>query len=286
MNPFISQPEFISEDPRSHCPGGVGLGHQLTPELAFKQHRALLPPDLLQGKTVLDLGSCLAASGAWSLANGAKHYTGVEIQKEFADKSAEILGKYYPADSWRILNTSVDGFLNENPGKYDIVLAAGVLHGVDKVLETLEIIAGIADLIVIESMHKSIFHSPLVSHQVKQLLSQEKGIANYLENESYISVGDTGMLVPGMKSVLYNGLIPSMGAIKRIMRSLGFLCDESGNHELKAQLPASYSPLGRFCLHFQRAAAVKTKGFGFEKTVDNPENVLQEYDWRAIGNKS
>lgn len=284
MNLFISQPEFISEDPRSHCPGGVGFGHQLTPELVFKQHQALLPPHLLEGKTVLDLGSCLGASGAWSLANGAKHYTGVEIQKEFSDKSEEILKKYYPADSWTILNTSVDGFLNESSGKYDIVLAAGVLHGVDKVIETLVSMANIADFIVIESMHKSIFHSPLISHQVKQLLSQDKGIANYLENESYISVGDTGMLIPGMKSVLYNGLIPSMGAIKRIMGSLGFACDESKNRELKSQLPASYSPLGRFCLHFQRENAIKTKGFGFEKVVDDPENVLREFDWLAFKN--
>ena len=286
MNPFTNQLEFISLDPRSQCPGGIGFGYQLTPELAFQQHEALLPVNLLDGKTILDLGSCLGASGAWCLSNGAKHYTGVEIQKEFFVKSKKCLQKYYSSEIWEISNSSVENFLKNNKNKYDIIFAGGVLHGLDDVVGSLVALTNFTDFIVVESMHKTIFHSNFISDQAKQFLSQDSAIVNYLENEPYIAVGDAGMLIPGMKSVLYNGFIPSMGALKRIFESLDYSCDETPNAILKAQLPTSYSPVGRFGLHFYRKNQMQAKGFGFAEVVKKPENILREFDWLLASGKS
>src|SRR4051812_40408718 len=51
---------------------------------------ACLPKRLIEGKTVLDLGSCIGHAGWWSLSNGARFYCGVETQKDYADTANRL----------------------------------------------------------------------------------------------------------------------------------------------------------------------------------------------------
>ena len=85
-NCFETAPEFVDEDNRqfrTHNP--------VTKEQMRNKHEVLFPEHLIKGKTVLDLGSCLGATGHWCLSHGAAHYTGVEVQKEYAALAAKLL---------------------------------------------------------------------------------------------------------------------------------------------------------------------------------------------------
>lgn len=118
-NFFDDYPEFIDNDIRKDRPTSTVTSESLSNRL-----NSLLPSWLIKDKTVLDLGSCFGSAGHWALSKGAKHYTGVEIQKTFCDKSNEMLSKYWT--NFDIINSEIYEF---NPDqKYDIVLAAGVVH--------------------------------------------------------------------------------------------------------------------------------------------------------------
>ena len=82
--------EFITRDPRSNRKNWTVTSESLT-----KRCAALLPIEMIKGKKILDLGSCIGAMGQWCLENGAEHYTGVEIQKEFRDISQSLLSKHH-----------------------------------------------------------------------------------------------------------------------------------------------------------------------------------------------
>ena len=144
---FEQYPEFIKDDPRFKR---KFLG--VSEESLEKRCSALLPEWLIKDKTILDLGSCVGSFGQWSLSNGAKHYTGVEIHKEFTEKSINNLSKYNDADKFEIVTDSVEQFLKTNKRKYDVVLAAGILHGFLNVVEILKQISDITEeFLIVES---------------------------------------------------------------------------------------------------------------------------------------
>ena len=90
INTFKLHPEFIEVDNRKNRPivvpspekNGPGYSYNINPEFMFERHKIMLPLDLIKGRTVLDIGGCIGASGDWCLANGAKHYTNIELHPE------------------------------------------------------------------------------------------------------------------------------------------------------------------------------------------------------------
>ena len=101
----------------------------VTQESLTKRFKILLPRWLIQNKSILDLGSALGAAGHWSLSHGATHYTGVEIQKSFCEKSNLLLSQDWNTSQYQIFESSLDAFVQSTEQKWDIVLAAGVIHG-------------------------------------------------------------------------------------------------------------------------------------------------------------
>ena len=76
--------EFVDADNRSlrpHTP--------VTVETLTYKHEAMAPAYIIKDKTILDLGSCLGATGHWCLSNGAASYTGIEFQKLYVEKSTK-----------------------------------------------------------------------------------------------------------------------------------------------------------------------------------------------------
>jgi hypothetical protein len=51
----------------------------------------LLPPALVRGRSVLDLGACLGAMCHWALCAGASRAVAVEVQPDFCERAAEML---------------------------------------------------------------------------------------------------------------------------------------------------------------------------------------------------
>ena len=86
---FEKAPEFIEQDVRKWRDYIPINRLSLTTKC-----EALLPKTLIEGKTVLDLGSCLGAMGHWALSYGAKSYHGVEVQDKFVDQSRILLKRW------------------------------------------------------------------------------------------------------------------------------------------------------------------------------------------------
>ena len=110
--------DFIINDPRKDR-GYVTI----TEESLTKRCEAMLPAELVSGKNILDVGCALGAMGQWALAHGSSSYTGVEIQDTYRDKSKELLSNFD--------NVKLYKFLDDVPGIYDIVIAAGVINGIE-----------------------------------------------------------------------------------------------------------------------------------------------------------
>ena len=124
MNCYNAAPEFIDEDNRL-----FRIHNPISKEQMHNKHAALLPEKVISGKSVLDLGCCIGATGHWCLANGAAHYTGVEFQAGYAQIAEKLLGKYHPG-KFSIYQMAIEEWLQQtNPPQYDVVCLLGVIYG-------------------------------------------------------------------------------------------------------------------------------------------------------------
>lgn len=119
---FDDCPEFYLLDNRQNREFNPVSKNMLEDKL-----HVLLPQWLIQGKNVLDLGSCLGAAGQWALYHGASSYTGVELQEDYATQSQKLLA------SWkgraRIYQQDIRSFIKEkNDNSYDVILMSGVIY--------------------------------------------------------------------------------------------------------------------------------------------------------------
>jgi hypothetical protein len=278
MNIFKEQPDFIDLDPRKDRK----IGYAVTPEFMLVRHQAILPPKLVHGKRILDLGSCLAATGAWCLSNGASFYQGIEIDDQFVKDSTFCLQKYYPNDTWAISKKSIEEFLSNIEERFDILIASGIMYGSEDPAKLLQQFCNSADIIVIESMQtETIFHTQILSRKTLDVIAQDPRIIEFLESSSYITVGRRGMVASGNKTIQFPGFNPSMGAIKFIMAQFGFDCHDHAYRELRNKIPSEYSPTKRFALHFKKNPKLEKREFGLKNAVSDPKNILNILKWNS-----
>lgn len=124
---FANYPEFVEADNRKNRPTN---GDKLTAEKLNIKSKAFLPPNICEGNTILDLGCAAAQFGHWALYNGAKHYTGVELQEGFLNPGKEALSKYWSTDKFDLYLDDINHFLDEaikHNNTFDVVLIASVL---------------------------------------------------------------------------------------------------------------------------------------------------------------
>jgi hypothetical protein len=191
---FDNYPEFIDNDVRKNR-------EQLTvtSESLSKRCSVIVPEHLVKNKTVLDLGSALGAMGHYSLQHGAISYTGVEIQKNYRDKSIELLGRNNA--NFKILNS-----INSVTGKYDVVLACGFIHAFFDVFDILKKICSFSDkYVIIETHNPSFGDSPVISFNPN---------GNMIRNDG------TSFNFSGLET------LPNKIAIDIIMSVNGFVVDE------------------------------------------------------------
>lgn len=131
---------FVDNDPRKDRATVT-----VTVESLTNRCEVMLPPELIKGKSILDVGCALGAMGHWSLENGAYQYDGVEIQDGYKDKARELLASYD--------NSNIYKFLGYTSESYDIVVAAGVIHGTLDLISILHQICSKAREYVIIETH-------------------------------------------------------------------------------------------------------------------------------------
>ncbi|HHT00068.1 MAG TPA: class I SAM-dependent methyltransferase, partial [Thiomicrospira sp.] len=120
--PFDDYPAFYETDNRQKR--GFNPVSKAFLEAKFS---TLLPPPSVQGKTVLDLGSCYGAAGQWVLFYGATHYTGVEVQANYVKQSRQLLCHWQARA--QIVQQDVRHFLQQMADQsVDLVVLAGILY--------------------------------------------------------------------------------------------------------------------------------------------------------------
>lgn len=165
---FDKYPEFVDSDVRK-----IRKSTTVSAESLHKRCAVLIPQWLVEGKTILDLGHCIGAFGQWALANGAKHYTGVEMQKSFCVKSEELLSKYWSEDKFTIINSDIKRYLQNTHEKYDIIIASGILHGYIDVVSILKEITNAAtEHVIIETLDVAEYDSPAISFRTHNMTSK------------------------------------------------------------------------------------------------------------------
>lgn len=121
-NCFETAPEFVDEDNRQ-----FRTHNRVSKEQMRNKHEVMFPAHLVKGRSVLDLGSCMGSTGHWCLSHGAKHYTGVEVQKEYVDLSSKLLAQYHPG-KYKLFHQSIEEFFASNSDQFDIIALLGVIY--------------------------------------------------------------------------------------------------------------------------------------------------------------
>ena len=149
MNIFYEAQEFITLDNRR-----LRSHYTTTHESLYNKINAQLPLNLIENKTILDLGSCLGAAGYYSLYHNAKHYTGIECQDYYYNTSIKLLSNNFRTDKFSIIKEDIIQFLDNNQTEYDLTLASGILYGFLDPINLLEKLAKITkEYLVIDTRY-------------------------------------------------------------------------------------------------------------------------------------
>lgn len=236
---FKKYPHFISTDPRINR---KTIGYMVSSEFMQIRHECLFESINLEGKTILDLGSCVGATGAWALENGAKFYCGVEYHRDLAEISKKNLSSF-DTNRWQVINQPVEELLKTITQTYDIVVVSGILYAFFEPIPILQSIAKCGNTIIIESVHPYNHNKPdVLTDQQMSTLRLSPEWLKFMETESFISYGRQRMIwgADG-EELIFNSSVPSMGFIIQYMKLLGFDCDSSIYNLLKNKLPNVYN---------------------------------------------
>ena len=103
--------------------------HPITSESLSKKHECIAPKWLVEGARVLDLGSCIGATGHWCLSHGATKYVGVEVQSDYVNISNQLLGELWSSDKFEIVKQDIEIYLTTLTEQFDVVFACGIIYG-------------------------------------------------------------------------------------------------------------------------------------------------------------
>lgn len=272
---YTTYPDFIDTDPRVHRPDD--LGYTISAEMMEKRWQCLLPPQLLKGKSVLDLGSCVGYTGAWALHHGAKSYHGVEFSPDFVNISKRNLTKHFLNHQWTIEESSIEEFFKTDI-KFDIVVASGVIYAFTDPIAFLNNLSRYGDTCVIESAHpwarsSRLERNNLIPAEIPNMLRNSTYWETFIENEPFTTLGKRRMIIGTNKETLeYTGCAVSLGYLKAYMNILGFQYDPAANEDLKASVSNLYNKTYRFGARFNRVSPpCASRGF-LHSVTEQPHN--------------
>ena len=222
--------------------------HPITAEIQSKRMECFLPAEKIQGKSILDLGCCVAAAGAWALANGAKRYVGVEIQKEYSELAEALLAKHFHDKDFSIRSEDFQEFLNGTDESFDIIVMTGVIYCVTDLFALLKAASLKCDeAIVMDSMSTKVDYNGL---KVIEIVEDQR-----------LNFGKTHL-----QHLVGIGLRPTPEALQFIMSSLGF---DNGDPLRPAQVEGAQQDVYNDLSLFEtRPATAARFAFRFNKLKD------------------
>jgi len=231
INVFETQPEWLEKDkrtgrpttvPNPTKPGGPSLSYTITAEFMYDRHRVMLPPDLLAGKTVLDIGCMMGGTGAWCLANGARHYTGIESRRSDLDIGREIFEKYFDPDQYSLVEGWIETFEPEQ--QYDIVIASGVIYAVFDSFSFVKKITELSrGLVLIDAVHPFNGYRRLFPDATDEQRKQVSKLLSIIQPSERIRMNSADQA----GSVRISASIVSLQALILLMKNCGFDYDDS-----------------------------------------------------------
>jgi precorrin-6B methylase 2 len=272
INTFNQRPNFILSDPRQQRP--ATWQYTVTADLMTTRHELFFHKTDLSHKRVLDLGCCCAATGAWVLDRGAKHYTGVELQDKFVDSSRANLSCHYDLEKWDIVHSDVETFLEQCDQSYDVVIMVGVLHCLFDYQKILQKLTSIGKEIIIECFHP---YNAFKDLYPELDLTQRYDLCKTL---SLVQIAaETGTAGENGGSWVFDGVRLSMGAIKNVFGYLGWDTDLEFNRHCQQQLPEVYAlDTPSYCPRYviRSVPSIRTV-FEFVDGYQNPTQTNYEY---------
>lgn len=233
-NIFIEYPEFINQDPRQNRLT-AGAGYTVDANFHFVRHTLSMPQELVKGKSVLDLGCCVGATGAWSLHNGATRYVGVDLQKKFCELAASNLQNRFPGQNWVIKQQSLTEFFKDNIEQFDIVVLFGVLYN-SIYFESLihNVVSLEPETILVDSITPLFYATDPVLKDIP--------LVEYVE--------DQYMLADEGDRFVVNAARPNLLALELLLGSYGFKLLSNVSTELQSFFPELYAR--RYCVSFTK----------------------------------
>ena len=233
-NTFTRMPEFIDRDHRRNRT----MAYAVDTDFMFNRHRIMLPRTLIEGKTVLDIGSCYGATGAWCLDNGATHYTGLEPQHKFVVDSKEMLGARYTAEQFDIVEDTIEKFTSDK--KYDIIIASGVIYASYDPYQFINKVTKMANhSIIVETEHpfqagKLLWKTPPPGFLRRRL--REVNIIQIVDDRPIMIDADSD------SNFWCTGVHISIQAITSIFRRNKWSHDNSSYLKAEREIPEKYDP--------------------------------------------
>jgi len=217
-SPYDDYPGFYTEDNRQKR-----VLSPINKEQLENRHAAMFAEWNLAGKSVLDLGSCLGATGQWVLFHGAADYVGVEAQRAYVERSRKLLAHH--GSRATIVESEIEAFLDDNQRQFDIVVLLGVIYAFLNYHEVLTRVAAICnENLIIEG----VYPYPSVGDPLAPIIE--------VTSEQSMVIADQERHVQGI------GVRLAPAALEIILSTLGF--EPAGKHPMPKRIK---SVLDNFC---------------------------------------
>lgn len=165
--------EFDVRKTREHLP--------VTEESVTNKWQALLPDDIVNNSTILDLGCATGSAGHWCQLHWCTSYTGVELQDNYYQVSKRLL------PNAEIIQADVETFLRTTDRQWEVVIAAGILHGIFNPFKIISLLDKVAtDYIIIENNETVENGIPTIHFRKTNMVNDEDINASYHGFATYI----------------------------------------------------------------------------------------------------
>jgi SAM-dependent methyltransferase len=236
---FDGFPEFYAGDDVSDRSFRAVAKQQLE-----DRYRAIFSEWNLTGKTVLDLGSHLGTTGQWVLHHGVSHYTGVESQALFAERSRALLSHH--RGKAEIIHAPIVRFLEANLERFDVVTLLGCRHRYLDYFSLLKAVAAVCnETLIIEGIYPAAAKTDPTAPIV----------------EIAPSTGEIAASVDSNHDVISSRLSPS--ALGLILKTLDFEPAGAHSNPKRPSIPpdnfsgdGKRSDKGRFLATFRRSSTL------------------------------
>jgi tRNA (cmo5U34)-methyltransferase len=247
MHTFEKYPQFINSDPRTDRTQSYAVSENLL----LARYNTLLSPNSIKGMTVLDIGCCVGAAGAWALDNGAKEYVGIDIQQDFVNTAIENFQNHFSKNKWHIECTSFEDFFDNCQTKFDIVIAMGVIYSSTQYQQFIKNVCTLTkNFFIIEST------TPAIEKFLPAAVTDK--IMYPMVNYTYKS----GMIYNHTHHMKLASAVPSLGAVKILAEEQGYELDHFSYEQLKQSHPL-YSNKHRFGAIFKKTDVYKINSADF-----------------------